>query len=219
VPSVIALLECREARAREELESWLETLREAEQHAAAARQRVDHARIAREEVLRALAEEGEGVARRAEIGPRTASSRVKADDSPPVPAAGPAGTVAAMQVPVALRQPAPAGPGGGAAYDPRPPQWRAGLGEEVLSGVYRQVFAAAAAAPGPVTAQELTRALGRDAERMNEVEKVRHRAYALEARGWLLRERGGVFRAAAGPAGGLAAPASAVAAAPSAGSG
>jgi hypothetical protein len=167
VPSVIALLECREARAREELESWLETLREAEQHAAAARQRVDHARIAREEVLRALAGEGEGVARRAEIGPRTSSMRAKADGSPPVPAAGPAGTVAAVQVPVALRQPAPAGPGGGADYDQRPPQWRAGLGEDVLSGVYRQVFAAAAAAPGPVTAQELTRALGRDAERMN----------------------------------------------------
>ena len=57
VPSVIALLECREARAREELEFWLEAVREAEEHAAAARQRVDHARIAREEVLRALAEE------------------------------------------------------------------------------------------------------------------------------------------------------------------
>ena len=41
----------------------------------------------------------------------------------------------------------------------------------------------AAAASGPVSVQELTRALGRDASRMNEVEKVRHRAYALEARG------------------------------------
>jgi hypothetical protein len=220
VPSVIALLECREARAREELESWLETLREAEEHAAAARQRVDHARIACEEVLRALAEEGEGVAWRAEIGERTASVRAKADDLPSVPAAaavGPTGSaVEAVPVPVTAKQ---TGAGGGADYDQRPPRWRAGLGEDVLSGVYRQVFAAAAAAPGPVTAQELTRALGRDAERMNEVEKVRHRAYALEARGWLLRERGGVFRAAAGPAGGLAAPASAVAAAPSAGSG
>jgi hypothetical protein len=27
---------------------------------------------------------------------------------------------------------------------------------------------------------------------MNEVERVRHRAYALEARGWLVRERGGL---------------------------
>jgi hypothetical protein len=220
VPSVIALLECREARAREELVSWLETLREAQQHAAAARQRVDHARIAREEVLRALAGEGDGVARRAEIGQRTASVRAKAGDSPSVPAAaaaGPTGSgVEAVPVPVTAKQ---TGAGGGADYDQRPPRWRAGPGEDVLSGVYRQVFAAAAAAPGPVTAQELTRALGRDAERTNEVEKVRHRAYALEARGRLLRERGGLFRAVARPAGGLAAPASSVAAAPSAGSG
>ncbi|MHA6757729.1 hypothetical protein [Streptacidiphilus sp. PAMC 29251] len=50
VPSVIALLEVREARAREELESWLEMLREADVQAEAARQRLDHARIAREEV-------------------------------------------------------------------------------------------------------------------------------------------------------------------------
>jgi hypothetical protein len=141
--------------------------------------------------------------------------QARADDLPSVPVAGPAGAA----VPVAVRQTASAGAGGGAAYDPRPPQWRAGLGGEVLSGVYRQVFAAVMAVPGPVTVQELTRALGRDATRMNEVEKVRHRAYALEARGWLLRERGGVFRAVAGPAGGLAAPASAGAAAPSAGSG
>ncbi|TJZ94653.1 hypothetical protein FCI23_53200 [Actinacidiphila oryziradicis] len=181
---MIALLECREARAREELESWLQALREAEEHAAAARQRVEHARIAREELLRALAEEGEDVERRGESGPGTASVQAKANDLPSVPVAGPAGAA----VPVAVPQTASAGAGGGAAYDPRPPQWRAGLGEEVLSGVYRQVFAAAAAAPGPVTAQELTRALGRDAERMNEVEKVRHRAYALEAQGWPLLE-------------------------------
>lgn len=43
VPSVIALLECREARPREELESWQEAVREAEEHAAAARQRVERA--------------------------------------------------------------------------------------------------------------------------------------------------------------------------------
>ncbi|WP_405021696.1 hypothetical protein OHV05_37340 (plasmid) [Kitasatospora sp. NBC_00070] len=205
---MIALLECREARAREELESWLEVVREAEEHAVAARQRVDHARIAREEVLRALAEEGEGATRRAESGLGAASAQSGEDDPP-------SGSVA---VPVTVPQAVPAGAGGGTDRDPRPPAWRAGLGEEVLSGVYRQVFAVAAAASGPVTVLELTRALGRDATRMNEVEKVRHRAYALEARGRLLRERGGVFRAVAGPTGGLAAPASAAAAAPSAGS-
>jgi hypothetical protein len=201
VPSVIALLECREVRAREELESWLEAVREAEEHAAAARQRVDHARIAREEVMRALAEEGEGAARRAEGDPRPEFMQVKANDLSSVPAA---------EEPLAV--------GTGAGRDPRPPTWRAGLEADALSGVYRQVFAVAAAAPGPVTVQELTRALGRDAARMNEVEKVRHRAYALEARGWLLRERGGVFRAVATPAGGPADPASAAAPAPSAGS-
>lgn len=216
VPSVIALLECREARAREELESWLEAVREAEEHALAARQRVDHARIAREEVLRALAEEGEGATRRAENGPGTASAQSREDDVPSGSVAGPVGTVTA--VPVTVPQAVPAATGGGTDRDPRPPAWRAGLGEEVLSGVYRQVFAVAAAASGPVTVHELTRALGRDATRMNEVEKVRHRAYALEARGWLLRERGGVFRAVAGPTGVLATPASAAAAAPSAGS-
>ena len=212
MPSVIALLECREARAREELESWLEAVREAEEHAVAARQRVDHARIAREEVLRALAEEGESATGRAENGPGTASARAREDDVPSGPVAGPAGTA------VTVQQAVPAGTGGGAGRGPRPPAWRAGLGEEVLSGVYRQVFAVAAAASGTVSVQELTRALGRDATRMNEVEKVRHRAYALEARGWLLRERGGVFRAVAPPAGGIAAPASAAAGAPSAGS-
>lgn len=204
MPSVIALLECREARAREELESWVEAVREAEEHAAAARERVDRARIAREEVLRALAEEGEGVTRRADEVPGAGLLQAGTVDLPSVPAA-----VVVQAV----------GTGVGADRDPRPPTWRAGLGGDVLSGVYRQVFAVVAAASGPVTVQELTRALGRDAARMNEVEKVRHRAYALEARGWLVRERGGVFRAVTPPGGGLAAPASASAGAPSAGSG
>ena len=136
VPSVIALLECREARAREELEFWLEAVREAEEHAAAARQRVDHARIAREEVMRALAEEGEGAARRAEGDPRPEFVQVKADDLSSVPAVG---------VPLAV------GTGAGAGRDPRPPTWRAGLDGDTLSGVYRQVFAVAAAASGPLT--------------------------------------------------------------------
>ncbi len=56
MPSVIALLEVREARAREDLESWLEMLREAEVQAEAARQRLEHARIAREEVALMFAE-------------------------------------------------------------------------------------------------------------------------------------------------------------------
>jgi hypothetical protein len=165
-------------------------VREAEEHVAAARQRVDYARIACEEVLRALAEEGEVAACRAEGGPGTASVPDKVDDSPSVPVAGPAAVAA---VPVIVGQAVPTGTGGAVDRDQRPPTWQAGLGPDVLSGVYRQVFTAVVAATGPVTAQELTRLLGRDATRMNEVEKVRHRAYALEARGWLLRGLGGEF--------------------------
>jgi hypothetical protein len=59
VPSVIALLERREARAREELDAWQELLREAQEQVNLHRERVECARIGREEVLRALAEEAE----------------------------------------------------------------------------------------------------------------------------------------------------------------
>jgi hypothetical protein len=185
VPSVIALLEFREARAREDLESWLEVVREAEEHAAAARQRLEHARIACGEVLRALAEEAESVAGPAQAGREAVAVPAGGGDAaPPAPALP---RDAAADVPV-LR----------AGYDPRPPVWRPGMDDRSLSGTYRQVFAVAVAAAGPVSAQGLTRALGRDASRLNEVEKVRHRAYALQARGWLVRERG-MFRPAAGP--------------------
>jgi hypothetical protein len=195
VPSVIALLEVREARAQEDLESWLEVLREAEVQAEAARQRLEHARIARAEVALMFAEgavpvhehEGDGVSL-ASVAPQ-----------------GP--------VPVPVDRPAPAGPVLREGYDARPPQWRAGLDAGALCGAYRQVFESALAASSAVTAQELTRALGRDASRLNEVEKVRHRAYALEARGWLLRERG-LFRPAAGPGARVGTPASADAPSP-----
>ncbi|MFE7530747.1 hypothetical protein ACFU7Y_34290 [Kitasatospora sp. NPDC057542] len=182
MPSVIALLEVREARAREDLESWLEMLREAEVQAEAARQRLEHARIAREEVARMFAEgtvlpEGDD---------RASTGRAAVEETGPAPA-GPV-----------LRE----------GYDARPPVWQPGLGADALCGAYRQVFETVLAGPGPVTVQELTRALGRDAARLNEVEKVRHRAYALEARGWLVRERG-LFRPAAGPAARGGTPASA----------
>ncbi|MFD6335767.1 hypothetical protein ACFWGI_40150 [Streptomyces niveus] len=75
----------------------------------------------------------------------------------------------------------------------RPPVWRSGMGETVLSGVCREVFAALVAASGPVNGVELTRAVGREAEIKNEVEKIRHRAYVLEKRGWLVRAKDGRF--------------------------
>ncbi|MET8957286.1 hypothetical protein [Streptomyces sp. NPDC004533] len=204
---MIALLEFREARAREELESWLKVVEEAEEQAAVARQRLEHARIACGEVLRALAEEAESIAGRVQAGQEVLAVPDTGDDvSPRALASAQDAVTAAVPAPV-LR------PG----YDPRPPVWRAGMDDQSLSGAYRQVFAAVVAAAGPVSAQELTRALGRDASRLNEVEKVRHRAYALQARGWLVRERG-VFTPAAGPAGAAGTRASAGAGAPSAAS-
>lgn len=205
MPSVIALLEFREARAREELESWLEVVKEAEEQAAAARQRLEHARIACDEVLRALAEEAESVPGRARAGQESVAVPDAGDDASP-PAVASAQDTAAAAVPAPVLRP---------GYDPRPPVWQPGMDDQSLSGAYRQVFAAVVAAAGPVSAQELTRALGRDASRLNEVEKVRHRAYALQARGWLVRERG-VFTPAAGPAGAAGTRASAGAGAPSA---
>jgi predicted transcriptional regulator of viral defense system len=55
----------------------------------------------------------------------------------------------------------------------------------------------------------LTRAVGREGEIKNEVEKIRHRAYALEKRGWLVRAKDGRFTPAPGPVGRGASPASA----------
>jgi hypothetical protein len=190
------LLEAREARARADLESWLEMLREAEVQAESARQRLEHARIAREEVALMFAE---GVAADRE-----------GDGASPVPAV--------VEEPVGMAGAVPAGSVLREGYDARPPVWQPGLGSDALSGAYRQVFETTLAASGPVTVQELTRALGRDAARLNEVEKVRHRAYALEARGWLVRERG-LFRPAAGPGALAGTPASAGALSPASASG
>jgi hypothetical protein len=40
--------------------------------------------------------------------------------------------------------------------------------------------------------------VGREAQIKNEVEKIRHRAYALEKRGWLVRAKDGRFTPALG---------------------
>ena len=65
------------------------------------------------------------------------------------------------------------GSGGlGAGYDERPPVWQSGMSEGVLSGLYREVFAAVVAAAGPVSGVELARALGREADSKNEVERM-----------------------------------------------
>jgi hypothetical protein len=62
---------------------------------------------------------------------------------------------------------------------------------------------------GPVNGVEMTRAVGREAEIKNEVEKIRHRAYVLEKRGWLVRAKDGRFMPAPGAVGRGASPASA----------
>ncbi|MET9662231.1 hypothetical protein [Streptomyces sp. NPDC006510] len=180
MPSVLGLMERREARAREDLESWTEVLEQAQAEVDAARERVERARVGREELVSVLAEE----------------SAVN------VPVSVPSGGEAASAV-------GPGGSGAGAGYDERPPVWRSGMGEEALSGLYRKVFAVVVAASGPVSGVELARAVGREADSKNEVEKIRHRAYALEKRGWLVREKNGRFMPGPGPVGRDASPASA----------
>ncbi|MDJ0346837.1 hypothetical protein QMK19_35935 [Streptomyces sp. H10-C2] len=173
MPSVLGLMERREARARQDLESWTEVLEQAQAEVNAARERVDRARVGREELVSVLSEESV------------------------VDVPSDVGVAAAVE---------PSGSGSG--YDERLPVWRLGMGEEVLSGLYREVFAAVVAASGPVSGVELARAVGREAEIKNEVERIRHRAYALEKRGWLVREKNGRFMPAPGAVGRGASPAS-----------
>jgi hypothetical protein len=178
MPSVLGLMEQREARARQDLESWTEVLEQAQAEVDAARERVERARVGREELVSVLAEES------------------------PVdtPASVPSGREAAA---------AGRSIGLGAGHGERPPVWRSGMGEEVLSDLYREVFAAVVAASGPVNGVELTRAVGREAEIKNEVEKIRHRAYVLEKRGWLVRAEDGRFMPAPSAVGRGACPAGA----------
>jgi hypothetical protein len=177
MPSVLGLMEQREARARQDLESWTEVLEQAQAEVDAARERLERARVGREELVSVLAGEG------------------------PVntPVSVPSGSEMAAAVGAS---------GLGLGHGERPPVWRSGMGEEVLSGLYREVFAAVAAS-GPVNGVELTRAVGREAEVKNEVEKIRHRAYALEKRGWLVRAKDGRFMPAPGAVGRDVSPASA----------
>ncbi|MEK8142345.1 hypothetical protein NKH18_07135 [Streptomyces sp. M10(2022)] len=53
---MLGLMELREARARQELESWTEVLEQAQAEVNAARERVERARVGREELVSALAE-------------------------------------------------------------------------------------------------------------------------------------------------------------------
>lgn len=172
------MMERREARARQDLESWTEVLEQAQAEVDAARERVERARVGREELVSVLAEES------------------PVDTPVSVPSGG---EVAAVVGAGGLR----------AGHGERPPVWRSGMGEDVLSGLYREVFAAVVAASEPVNGVELTRTVGREAEIKNEVEKIRHRAYVLEKRGWLVRAKDGRFMPAPAAVGRGACPASA----------
>ncbi|MFJ1562078.1 BAR domain-containing protein [Streptomyces mirabilis] len=178
MPSVLGLMEQREARARQDLESWTEVLEQAQAEVDAARERVERARVGREELVSVLAEES------------------TVDTPVSVPSGGEVAAVAGAS-------------GLGVGHGEQPPVWRSGMGEEALSGLYREVFAVVVAASRPVNGVELTRAVGREAEIKNEVEKIRHRAYVLEKRGWLVRAKDGRFMPAPGAAGRGASPASA----------
>ncbi|WP_328336038.1 hypothetical protein [Streptomyces violaceus] len=177
MPSVLGLMEQREARARQDLESWTEVLEQAQAEVDAARERVERARVGREELVSVLAEES------------------PVDTPVSVPSGGEVVTAAGAS-------------GLGVVHGERPPVWRSGMGEEALSGLYWEVFAAVVNASGPVNGVELTRAVGREAEIKNEVEKIRHRAYVLEKRGWLVRAQDGRFMPAPGAVGRGVSPAS-----------
>jgi hypothetical protein len=178
MPSVLGLMEQREARARRDLESWTEVLEQAQAEVDTARERVERARVGRDELVSVLAEES------------------TVDTPGSVPSGGEVAAVVRAS-------------GLGVGHGERPPVWRSGNGEEVLGGLYREVFAAVVFASGPVNGVELTRAVGREAEIKNEVEKIRHRAYVLEKRGWLVRAEDGRFMPAPGAVGRGACPASA----------
>src|SRR5262245_53690618 len=106
MPSVLGLMEQREARARQELESWTEVLEQAQAEVDAARERVERARVGREELVSVLAE----------------GSTVN------TPVSVPSGDEAVAPI---------GSSGSGAGHGERPPVWRSGIGEEALSGVYR----------------------------------------------------------------------------------
>ncbi|MFE5191020.1 hypothetical protein [Streptomyces sp. NPDC056628] len=57
MPSVLGLMERREARASQDLESWTEVLEQAQAEVDAAREGVERARVGREGIVSVLAEE------------------------------------------------------------------------------------------------------------------------------------------------------------------
>ncbi|MFJ9892849.1 hypothetical protein ACIQPR_05905 [Streptomyces sp. NPDC091280] len=84
-------------------------------------------------------------------------------------------------------------------YDERPSQWHVGLEGRSLCGTYRQIFETVVAADGLVDVATIADTLGLGREKLA-VERVRHRAYVLQAKGWLQRERACSGRLRARPA-------------------
>ncbi|GLX48712.1 hypothetical protein Shyhy01_16620 [Streptomyces hygroscopicus subsp. hygroscopicus] len=114
MPSVLGLMEQREARARQDLGSW--------------------SRLRRRWTPRGSESSGPGVGREELVSVLAEESTVNT----PVPVPSGGETAAAV------------GSGGlGAGHGERPPAWRSGMGEDVLSGLCREVCAAVVAAAGP----------------------------------------------------------------------
>jgi hypothetical protein len=91
MPSVLGLMERREARARQDLESWLEVLEQARAEVSAAQERVERARVGREELVQVLAEESAAgatastpVGGDADASTRSGASSTGYDERPPV---------------------------------------------------------------------------------------------------------------------------------------
>lgn len=177
MPSVIAMMERREARAREVLDGAEARLREAEEQAGEARQRWEFARIGRQELMDELAAAGAQASQAAADAGAVGDGPQEPDHETEVPSRR-------------ARE----------GYDARPSQWHEGLNRQALCGMYRQIFETVVAADGLVDVATIADTLGQGRERLA-VERVRHRAYALHAKGWLEREKG-LFRPAAGLNGG-----------------
>ncbi|MFE9610961.1 hypothetical protein [Streptomyces sp. NPDC006012] len=72
------------------------------------------------------------------------------------------------------------------------PNWRPGMGPEVLPQVYRDIVEVVADAPGPVRAKQIVPRIGLPAE-TGKIESTRSKLKRLVERGWLDEDTPGMF--------------------------
>ena len=75
------------------------------------------------------------------------------------------------------------------------PNWRSGMGPEVLPRVYRDIVEVVADAPGPVRAKQIAPRIGLPAE-TGKIEGTRSKLKRLVERGWLDEDTPGMFTSA-----------------------